>query len=219
MIASSLFSPVITPVRPTDTGEEVLARMHDFRVRHLPVVQKNSLVGMVSENDILAHNGADTIKSYHLRTALPRIGPSEHLFEVMQVMAEYQLTVAPISDEKGRYQGCVSLEDLLQWFAHSASVREPGSIILLEMQRHNYSMSEISRIVESENALIMSAFLTSEPLAETLEVTLKINRLDVQPIVATFLRFGYEVKATFQEEEYVDSLKERYDALMAYLNV
>ena len=80
-------------------------------------------------------------------------------------------------------------------------------------------MAEISRIVESENALILSSFVSSAPDSPQVEVTLKINRENLQAVIATFVRFKYQIKASFNETAYQESLKERYDALMSYLNV
>jgi len=90
---------------------------------------------------------------------------------------------------------------------------------VLELSRRDYSMTEIARIVESEGATLLSSFITSYPESERIDVTLKINLQHIHNILATFERFKYEIKASFNEAEYLDSLKERYQGLMSYLNV
>jgi acetoin utilization protein AcuB len=115
--------------------------------------------------------------------------------------------------------GVVTQEDLLNYFATTFSFTEPGSILVLEINKRDYSLAEVARIVESENAVILSTFITSRPESLKMEVTIKINLQNIQPIIATFQRFDYLIKASFNEAEYMDSLKDRYDSLMTYLNI
>ncbi|HFA51775.1 MAG TPA: CBS domain-containing protein [Bacteroidetes bacterium] len=219
MIAENLISSAVLPLQTSDTGEESLAVMEDFNVRHLPIVNNRQLLGLVSEDDILVHNVHEPIGSYQLSLIKPYVKKSDHLYEVMRLLAEHQLTVIPVVDEEGDYLGMVSLEDVLNYFAKTAAFSETGSIIVLEFQARGYSLAEIARLVEAENASILSTFVTSDPDSSVVEVTLKINRQDTHSILNAFKRFGYEIKASFNEEEYLESLKERYDALMSYLSV
>lgn len=219
MIAETLLSNTIIPLRTSDTGEEALGMMNDFYVRHLPVVNNEQLLGLMSENDILNYDVEEPIGSYGLSAPTPCVRMQDHIYEVMRMLAEYQLTVVPVIDDRGNYSGLITLEDLLRFFADSASFKDPGSIIVLEMTRMNYSLSEIARIVESENGVILNSFINSYPDSAAIDVTLKINRQDIMSIIGTFERFDYTIKASFNESDYMDSLRDRYDALLSYLNV
>ena len=99
------------------------------------------------------------------------------------------------------------------------SINERGSIIVVEMSRRDYSLAEMARIVESNGGAILSSYITTSGDQNVIEVTIKVNKQNVQSILATFERFKYNVKASFHEEEFYDSLKERYDSLITYLNV
>lgn len=219
MVAENLITTAVLPLQTSDTGEESLAAMEDFNVRHLPIVNNKQLLGLISEEDILAHNVEEPIGSYELSLIKPYVKKEDHLYEVMRLLAEHQLTVIPVIDEEGNYMGMVSLEDVLNFFAKTAAFSETGSIVVLEFQPRSYSLAEVARIVEGENASILSTFVTSNPESSVVEVTLKINRQDIHNILKSFERFGYEIKASFNEEEYLESLQERFDALMSYLNV
>ncbi|NNE30644.1 MAG: CBS domain-containing protein, partial [Saprospiraceae bacterium] len=96
---------------------------------------------------------------------------------------------------------------------------EPGAVIVLEMSKRDYSLSELSRIVESEHAKILSSYITTNLDSERIDVTIKINRQEISRILASFERFEYQVKASFQEGDFYDSLRDRYDSLITYLNV
>jgi CBS domain-containing protein len=219
MTADTLISNSMIPLRTSDTGEEALEMMSEFYIRHLPIVNNKQLLGVISEDDVLNYDINEPIGSYSLSLLRPYVKESDHIYEVMRLMAESQLTVIPVVDEEGDYSGLITQEDLLNFFAKTGTFTEPGSILVLEMSRRDYSLAEIARIVESESALILSSFISSHGDSTRIDVTLKINRQNVQPIIATLDRFDYHVKATFNESEYVDSLKERFDALMSYLKV
>ena len=219
MIAKKLISNSLIPLRTSDTGEEALGMMNDFYVRHLPIVNNKQLLGVLSEDDIFNFDATEAVGSYSLSLNRPYVKFNDHIYEVMRLLAEKKLTVIPVVDEEDNYIGLITQEDLLRYFANAGSFSEPGSIIVLEISKRDYALSEISRIVESENATILSTFITSSPETTLVEVTLKINRQNTQSIIATFERFNYKVKATFNEADYLDTLRDRYDALMAYLNV
>lgn len=219
MIAENLLSDVIVPLRTSDTGAEALSIMNEFFVRHLPIVNNEELLGLLSEDDILDMDVEEAVGSYKLSLIHPHVNVRAHLYEVMRLLAEHNLTVIPVIDDERTYVGMITLEDLLRYFANSSPFREPGSIIVLEMGRQDYSLSEISRLVESENAIILSTFVFTYQDTPRIDVTLKVNTQNISTILATFQRFDYQIKASFSANNYTDTLRERYDALMSYLNV
>ncbi|MEM0992376.1 MAG: CBS domain-containing protein [Bacteroidota bacterium] len=219
MIAEQLISNNIIPLRTSDTGEEALSIMSDFYIRHLPIVNNRQLLGLVSEDDILEYDVTAAIGSYSLSLYRPFVRNNDHIYEVMRKMAEGELTVIPVVDLDNDYVGLVTQEDLLQYFARMLSFKAQGTIIVLETNKHDYSLSEIARIVESEGSSILSSFITTDAYSTKIEVTIKINAQYVQNIIATFDRFDYYIKASYNESDYLESLQERYDSLMNYLNV
>lgn len=219
MIAESLISDTILPLRTSDTGEEALGMMNDFYVRHLPIVNNEQLLGLLSEDDILNFDAGEPVGSYSLSIQRPYARTRDHLYEVMRMVAENHLTVVPVVDDQDNYVGVITLEDLIHYFARTASFADPGSILVLEMNRRDYSLAEIARIVESENAAVISAFVTSYPESARIDVTIKINTQNIQSVVATFERYDYQIKASFVESDYIDALRERFDSFMSYLNV
>ena len=221
MIAGNLLSHNIIPLRTSDSGAEALGIMNDFYVRHLPIVNDKQLLGLISEDDILEHDIEEAVGSYQLSMTKPYVKDTDHLYDVLKILSEYKLTIVPVIDSESNYKGLISQDDLVRYFANTGSFTEPGSIVVLEMHRRDYSLVEISRIVEEESAAILSTFITSSLDNDRIDVTVKINRQDfkLQRIIASFERFEYNIKASFQEADYFDGLQERYDSLMNYLNV
>jgi len=219
MTAEQLISDTIIPLRTSDTGEDALSLMNEFYIRHMPIVNNKQLLGLISEDDILDHDIEGAVGSYALSMVRPYAKYNDHLYEILRLIAQYHLTVIPVVDEEENYIGMVTMESVVQFFAQTASFSEPGSILIIEVNKRDYVLSEIARIVESEGATILNSFITSRNDSIQMDVTIKINRQHIQSIIATFERYDYHIKATFNETEYVDALKERYDALMSYLNV
>lgn len=219
MIAKDLLAEDIIPLRTSDTGEEALRTMNDFFVRHLPIVNNKELLGLVSEDDILEHDVNEAVGTYRLSIHRPYVQANAHLYEVMNLMSEHKLTVVPVVDERRHYLGLISQSDLLFAFSRMASFGEPGAILVLEMSKRDYSLGQIAQIVEGENTAILSSWVSEVPDSTLINLTLKLNRHNAQAVIAAFNRYDIVVKASFQENEYSEILRERYDALMRYLNI
>lgn len=220
MIAKDLLSDAIMPVKPGDTPIQALSWMDEFRVAHLPVVDGMEYIGLISEDDIYGSSKfEESVGSQALSLLKPYVDELRHVFDVMRIFAEHKLTLLPVLDEKNHYLGVITLEDLLQKFSSVSSIQNPGAVIVLERSYKDYSISEISQIIESNDATILSMFITSLPESTLMEISIKINRMELGPILQTFNRYNYTIKATYGEASYYDDLKDRYDQLMTYLNV
>jgi CBS domain-containing protein len=219
MIARELISHLIHPLRTSDTGEQALTYLQVYHLKHLPIVNNEQLLGTISEEDITTSPIDEAIGSFSLGLNKAFVRDTDHLFEVMSVMADHKLTVIPVVDQKDNYLGLITLEDLIQYYARSFSFSEPGGIIVIELQKADYSLAEISRIIEGENAVILTSFLSHDESTRMMYLTIKTNQKEIQHLQATLERFGYNIKATFSEEGYFESLQDHYDAFLHYLNV
>lgn len=220
MTAESLIAYDIPALSTEQTGKDAFHLLSDHHVKHLPVVDGQRLVGILSEEDIFNHKLYEPIGEYDF-SLLRRfaVRANDHVFEVIRVMGDNRLTVVPVIDETGNYKGLITQNDLLRYFANSASFTEVGGVLVLEMSRRDYSLATIARIVEDEDAKILSSFVTSGANAENVEVTIKINRQELGRVVASFQRYEYDVKESFAELDYADSLQEHYESFMNYLNI
>ncbi len=219
MIAKNLIRTTLVPLKPSDTGIFALRQMSDNHVRHLPVVDGVLLMGLLAEDDILHSNPELNVELFRYAMARPFAYEQDHLYEIMHKMGQFRLTVIPIVDEQENYLGCITLEDLLPSFTDAAYLSEKGSIIVLESAPHDYSLAEIARIIESENAQILSYFITTPTENTDVEITLKLNRTEIGSIVAALQRFDYFIKGSYAESDYEEDLQERYDSFLSYLSV
>ena len=218
MKARDLITEEIPPLTHLDTGEKALRWMEEFKVSHLPVLKNGNFVGVLSESNIL--DKLDLVEKLDvLFDHLPRpyVNENAHIYEVLARMAEHRVSVMPILNDQEEYVGCTSVYQLLTLLAQTGSIRERGGIIVLEINSNDYSMAQIAQIVESNNARILSSYIMSSPDSTKIEVTLKINEMELSRIIRTFERYDYVIKASFQKSESDDDIQRRYDELMNYL--
>lgn len=220
MLAKDLISDEIPPLKTSDTGERALEWMEEFRVTHLPIIKKGEFLGLISESDILDMNNPELeLGKCKLSLIRPFVEEDKHYYELLGITSTLKLSLIPVLDKNLHYIGCVTLQKMVEEFANMSSTKEPGGLIVLELNINDYYLSEIARIVESNDAKILSLYITSLPDSTKLEVTIKINRTDLSAILQTFSRYNYTVKASFHTSENDDDLKNRFDSFMNFLNI
>jgi acetoin utilization protein AcuB len=220
MLAVELIADTIPPVHTSDTVQKVMDRLAEFRLKHLPIVNEEQFLGLIADTDLIAVNDNQVqIGSLALSLVNPYVREDQHIYDVIRLFYEQQLTVVPVLDVKKNYLGLISINNMNEYFAKLTSVTEPGGIIVLEITNKNNSLAHMAQIVESDNAQILSSYIRTFPDSTKMEVTLKVNKLDISAIIATFLRYEYDIKATFNHSDDNDNSKDRYDSLMNYLNL
>jgi len=219
MIASELISYDIPPLKISDSGTKALDWMEEFKVTCIPVIDDGKYIGLIEESDILDRNNPDDeIKDYNLNFKKPAANQQQHFFELISLIVENDIDVLPIINKENVYLGLITPKNILHHFAKSISVSNQGSIITLELNINDYSLAEISKMVESDDAKILASFITSHTDSTKLEVTLKINKTEITRILHTFERFNYNITASYNETEYQKDLQNRYNEFMRFLN-
>jgi CBS domain-containing protein len=220
MTAKDLITDEIPPLKHTDTGEIALRWMDEFKVTHLPVLKNGNFVGLISESDILDKMDLDeTLDKLFEHLPRPYVKGNAHIYEVLFRVAEQKISVVPILDEDDTYLGCTSIHQLVTMIANTGSIKESGGIIVLEVNRNDYSLAQIAQIVESNNAKILSSYLMSSPDSTKLDITLKINQVELDRILRTFERYDYVISASYQKSNFDDDLQLRFDSLINFLNI
>lgn len=220
MLAKDLISDEIPAVRISDTGSKVISLMDENKVSHLPIVNNNTYLGLICDTDILDMvNSEDELKKHKLSLMRPFVKERQHVYDVIKIFSELNLTVLPVVDDKENFVGLISMVSLLRVFSSISSTNEPGGIIVLELQNYDYSLTQISQIIESNDGKILSCYVNSIADTSKIEVTLKINKQDLSGILQTFSRYDYKVKFSFHQSEFTDDLKKRFDSFMNFINI
>jgi len=221
MIANDLISEIIPSLKTSDTGQTALNWMEIFRISHLPIVNNQDFLGLISDTDIYDMNQPDeSIGNHELTLFKPFVTDEQHLFEVVGIAARLKLTVVPVLDNHNHYKGVITTNDLIKHIAGISSMDQPGGIVVLELIERDYSLTQIAQIVESNNVKVLSMYITSPKESTRLEVTLKVNTTDLLALLRTFERYNYDVKTWVTTNDSIDRFySERFDLLMKYLNM
>ena len=220
MLAKDLITDEIPPLKTSDTGLMAINWMEEFKVSQLPLVEKHEYLGLISDTDILDLNITDQeLGKSKLSLLRPFVYESQHIYEVIKLASSMKLSVLPVLNAQEQYVGIIPVISLIHQFATLAATREPGGIIVLEMNVHDYSMTQMAQIVEGNDAKILSSYVNSLADSTKIEVTLKLNKSDLSAILQTFYRYNYNVKASFHQSEFSDDMKNRFDSFMNYINI
>ena len=221
MIAEDLINHMIPPLKASDDALKAIVWMEEFRCNFMPVVDDGKLLGFISEEIILETNEVDRpVRDFNLVGQNCYVNLDTHFYDILKVAAENKLQVVAVLNEEQIYCGLITVQDTLTSFAQTAAVQLPGGILVLSMNHVDYSLSEISRLIEENHAKVLSSIVKEDPLDPSkLRLTLKINQIDLHRVVATLERFGYRVIGRYQETKPLGDGKERIDMLLRYLDI
>jgi len=220
MRAKDMLSKMVMPLKPSDSGSLAVSWMEDMGVTHLPVADKDHFYGLVKNTDIYSLQDLDeNIGTQKLPFMRTYVYHDVHMYDVLRHAAAEDLSLVPVLDYHDHYMGSITTHELTKAMANFTSISQPGGIIVLEVSAQQYALSEIARIIESNDAKVLSATVTSAENSSQLEITLKVSVMDLSSVIQTLNRYDYIVKASFTEESQYDSLlNERYESLMKFLD-
>lgn len=220
MLTGNLQTQTLPYLRLSDKVYQALELMNENHVEHLPIVDGEKYVGIISEDDLSqAENEHSTLEEFKQSISNPSVKDDEHVLRAIQVAVQNGLTVVPIVGEDSELVGVVTYADLLKYSSEFMSLNEPGGLIVLEMESKDYSFNEVSRLIESNDAQIKQLNTNVDPETGLMEVTIKINKTEISDIVASFQRHEYNVKYYFGDEFFENELRTNYDNLMNYLKI
>jgi acetoin utilization protein AcuB len=202
-----------------DSVEHIRQVMAETHFKQIPVVDKELCLGIISESDIadlsnqlLLVDVKERIKKYFLFA-------NEHLLEAIKKISFLKIQLMPVVDEQERYLGSATAEKLLYLWNDDTSIKDAGSILILEVERKDFSMSSLCGLIEEMQVGVIYCSVNHVTEAETMEVTLKVNTSDLTPVIGILEQHHYIIKNFFNESNYLEDIKERYSGLMNYLKI
>lgn len=220
MLTVDLINNNIPRLQLKDSVSKALRLISDFKVTHLPVVEDEKYLGLISEDDLLDQDQPklpmELLQEFFIQAS---VHDNEHFLNAVNCSNQFDTTVVPVINEENDLLGVITTNDLLKTLGNFAGTNEIGGIIVLEMERSQFAISEISRIVESNDATILHLNTTVHAETGMLTVTLHINKKEIAAIVATFERYEYDVIYYFGNENFENEIHSNYRHLMNYLDI
>jgi CBS domain containing-hemolysin-like protein len=201
-----------------DTIADVQDFFNDLHFSHFPVIEDGIYIGSIAADDIVTFETDKKIADYRFTLEGFFVRTNTIWLDVLEIFAKNHTNLVPVLDENNKYVGYYEIEDIMRFFHETPFLKEPGGIIIVKKAVLDYSMSQITQIVESNNGKLLGLFI-SEADVESVQVTLKITLGAMNEIIQTFRRYNYEIISEHQEDNYINNLKERSDYLDKYLNI
>jgi CBS domain-containing protein len=222
MIAEELINQMIPSLIPEDSAEKALYWMEELQIPALPVTDNNRYTGLLQKTEIatLPDIAGSVVSDFSLSHTEVFTLPQQPFYDILKIAEENRTEIVAVVNDNQVYAGVITIADTLVSYTQNYAHQESGGTLVLSMSERDYSLSEISRLVESNDAKIISSFVSAGTHdADNIRLTLKINKFDLTRIIATFERFEYRIIAKYQQSETSQVDKERYDLLMKYLNI
>jgi acetoin utilization protein AcuB len=220
MLTIELINNNIPRLKLKDSVSKALRLIRDFRVTHLPVTDGDKFLGLISEDDLLDQDEPklpmELMQEYFIQAS---VHDNEHFLNAVTCSNQVDSTVVAVINDETELVGVITTNDLLKTIGNFAGTNEIGGIIVLEMERSQFAISEISRIVESNDATILHLNTTVHAETGMLTVTLHINKKEISTIVATFERYEFDVIYYFGNEKFENEIHSNYRHLMNYLDI
>jgi acetoin utilization protein AcuB len=221
MLTTELINNNIPRLKLQDSNAKALQLINDYRVTHLPVVSDDGkYLGLISEEDLLdTEEDKGTLQFMQEQFLMAFVKENEHFLNAVNCCNKFDTSVVPVINDEQGLAGSITVTDLLKALGDFSGANEIGGIIVMEMERSQFAISEISRLVESNDAHILHLNTTVQPHTGLLTVTLHLNKKEIASIVATFERYEYDVIYFFGDEKFENEIHSNYRHLMNYLDI
>ena len=208
---------IIPPIHEKISANVCVEIMMDTECFELPVLKDNQLIGSVTLDDCVATKDK-SIKDI-ISPGFLCIHHQMHLFDVLQIFKSSPKNVCAVLDQNGEWIGILTKNQIIDSLSQTLSIEQNGAILIIEMSSAQYSTNELSRIIEGEGSKVLGLWLHKDDDSARIKVTVKINTSNVERIINGFDRFGYDVIATFGDDDYKDNINRKFQSLMKYIDL
>lgn len=220
MISDRYICYDIEPFHPEMLVSEAILKMNQQHLDLMPVVKDEHLLNYVAIEDLEKAKADSKLSSMPLYAALlPFVTLKQHLLSALTHLKTLNVSLMAVLDEQGVYQGVLKTKDVVKALSLSVSIKNSGSILVLRVKPIDYSLSDISRIIEYSDAKILGMFIFEVEDSDELEIHLKLNTCILNNILATLERYDYKVLRYFNREDPADDMDLRYENLMKFIDV
>lgn len=201
-----------------DKLEELIQFFKYTTYSHVAVTDENLFAGVLAENDLECFEPDKHIEDYRYQMESFFAMEDTSWLDVLELFARNEANLIPVLNKDRRVIGYYDLNDIVGVFIDTPFFTEPGAMLVVSRPEKDYSFSEITQIVESNNTKLLGAFITDNR-NEQVQVTIKIGSANFNEVVQTFRRYKYDILFGNKEDQFLEDLKERSDYLDKYLNV
>ena len=218
----NLSSYIINDIRPLtlkDNVRDLQVLFNQLTYSHIPIKNNEGVyLGCISETDVHCFESTKLVNEITYSVEGFFVREDTNWLDILEAFAQNSTNIMPVLSKNNNYLGYYELKDIIGLFSETPFFSEVGGILIVEKGVNDYSFSEISQIVESNDGKLLGAFI-SKMVNDVVQITLKIGNTGLNDIMQTFRRYSYNVVSGHEEDSYIESLKERSDYLNKYLDM
>ncbi len=219
MLASQIIQSGFPAINLFDKVSFALQLMDEYDVQHLPVLSEEKYAGLISKDELLDAEESALVASLENSLLPVSVKGEEYFLSAVKLVADHAISLLPVVNTSAELIGVIPASDMLRRISLFIGNEERGGIIVLQVDKRNFSFGEVNRLVETNDAYITQLNTYTESDTGFVIVTMKVSKIEISDIVATFQRYDYVVRYYFGEEQYANELKENYQHLLSYLNM
>lgn len=208
----------LNPASPETLVEELQTVFKQLTYSHVPVLKELVYLGCLSETDVYCFEPQQAVSEVLYAIEGFFVRDSSMWLDVLEAFAQNNSNIMPVLNAENNYIGYYQLIDIISLFNRMPFLSEPGGIVVIEKGHNDFSFSQISQIVESNNAKLLGAFI-SKTENDLSQITLKIGNIGLSTILQEFRRFGYTIISGHEDDTFLRTLRERSAYLDTYLNL
>ncbi|MBB1642394.1 MULTISPECIES: CBS domain-containing protein [Sphingobacterium] len=220
MLIGQFLSNADFSIQNADSIQQALEKLQDMLCKELVVLNGDEYIGLVNETILLDAEDEDApLSSIKINTAPIQLKFNQHPYDALVMITVYNSTIIPVLDQDNKYIGVSTQLDILKAISSIQSQNESGAIIVLAIGLHDFSLSQIAHLVESDNCRILNCATKINLESDNIEVTIKVDKSNINALLNSFLRHNYLILETHNTIAAFDDTADRYQQLMNYINI
>jgi acetoin utilization protein AcuB len=211
MLVQDIMQANVVTVTPRTSLHEAITLTRERGIRHLPVLDGDALVGIVSDRDLKRamaspatglkpHESASLMERVAMRDIMTQtvitIGGGFPVEDAARVMVKEKISALPVT-EAGRLVGIVTETDLMRLFVRALGAGEPSSRLDVLLGRDRTALADLVTTLEQAGAPI-SSVMTLVDADGTREVIVRIATINPAPAVRALEGKGYAIRGPGQ---------------------
>lgn len=218
MMIAEYISKDFAPLKPSDTVARAMELVDKFNLTHIVVLKGSESEGNLSKETLEEYEPDTLLSDLKEFYEVFFVEEKASLLDAIQIFDQHTANVLVVLNAQQQFVGLLMLDDVISGLSAMPLINEPGSVMIVEIPQNKLSFSEISKIVESNNAKITGMFVVAY-LEDSVHVAVKLASGNLTSVGETFDRFDYKVVYKFFRDEKEELMKERFEQLMKYLDL
>ncbi|MBG9942404.1 CBS and ACT domain-containing protein [Brevibacillus formosus] len=204
MRIEEIMRKIIVTIQPSTTIGEALLLLRANRIRHLPVIENDSLVGIVSDRDLrdalpsrlLTHDDDDTVLHKPVADIMNQQVITAHPLDFIEDAAlqlyEHKIGSLPIV-EGNRLVGLITESDLFSSLIELFGVNKPSSHIEVEVDDRVGMLAEVSQVFRDAQVNVTSVVVFPGKKPAKKNLVFRVQTIDPRIVTQLLLEKGFSV--------------------------